>query len=83
MCLVRKCGEYNKSYGHERKKCHLEVLSIFYIWNRRMACRKFAADFNPQLLKNKFLQPVCLLRIVIQLVEMLACLLPCLGVTDK
>ena len=55
----------------------------FYIWNRRMACRKIAADFNPQLLKNRFLQPVCLLRIVTQLVKMLACLLPCSGVAEK
>ena len=44
---------------------------------------RIAADFYPQLLKNRFLQPVCLLRIVTQLVEMLACLLPCSGVTDK
>ena len=44
---------------------------------------KVAADFYPQLLKNRLLQPVYLLRIVTQLVEMLACFLPCLGVTDK
>ena len=48
-----------------------------------MACRKIAADFNPKLLKNRFLQPVCLLRIVTQLVEMLACLLSCSGVAEK
>ena len=44
---------------------------------------RIAADLHPQQLKNSFLQPVCLLRIVTQLVEMLACLLPCSGVTDK
>ena len=44
---------------------------------------RIAADLYPQLLKNSFLQPVCLLRIVTQLVEMLACFLPCSGVTDK
>ena len=44
---------------------------------------RIAADLYPQLIKNSFLQPVCLLRIVTQLVEMLACLLPCSGVTDK
>ena len=56
----------------------------FYIWNRRMGCRKNCCRFPyPQLLKNRFLQPVFLLRIVTQLVEMLACLLPCSGVTDK
>ena len=44
---------------------------------------RIAADFYPQLLKNRFLQPVCLLRIVTQLVEMLARLLPCSGVADK
>ena len=44
---------------------------------------RIAADFYPQRLKNRFLQPVWLLRIVTQLVEMLACLLPCSGVTDK
>ena len=37
----------------------------------------------PQLLKNRLLQPVYLLCIVTQLVEMLACLLPCSGVTEK
>ena len=44
---------------------------------------EFAADFYPRLLKNRFLQSICLLRIVTQLVEILACLLPCSGVTDK
>ena len=48
-----------------------------------MACRKHRGRFPPQLLKNSFLQPVCLLCIVTQLVEMLACLLPCSGMTDK
>ena len=36
---------------------------------------KIAADFYHQLLKNRLLHPVYLLRIVTQLVEMLACLL--------
>ena len=44
---------------------------------------RIAANLHPLQLKNSFLQPVCLLRIVTQLVEMLACLLPCSGVTDK
>ena len=44
---------------------------------------KIASDFYPQLLKNGLLQPVYLLRIVTQLFEMLACLLPCSWVTDK
>ena len=29
------------------KKCHLEILSIFYIWNHRMACRKNCCRFLP------------------------------------
>ena len=83
MCLVWKYGEYNKSYERGSRKCHLEVLSIFIFGIVRLRVGRVAADFYPQLLKNRFLQPVCLLRIVIQLVEMLACLLQCSGVTDK
>ena len=44
---------------------------------------RIANDFCPQLLKNSFLQCVCLLLIITQLVKKLACLLPCLGATDK
>ena len=83
MCLVWKYGEYNKSYEHGSKKCPLEVLSIFTFGIIRWRVGKIAADFYPQLLKNRLLQPVYLLRIVTQLVEMLACFLPCSGVTDK
>ena len=83
MCLVWKYGEYNKSFERGSRKCHLEVLSIFIFGIVGLRVGRVAADFYPQLLKNRFLQPVCLLRIVIQLVEMLACLLPCSGVTDK
>ena len=83
MCLVWKYGEYNKSYERGSRKCPLEVLSIFTFGIVGWRVGRIAADFYPQLLKNRFLQPVCLLRIVTQLVEMLACLLPCLGVTDK
>ena len=82
MCLVWKYGEYNKSYERGSRKCHLEVLSIFIFGIVRLRVGRIAADFYPQPLKNRFLQPVCLLRIVTQLVEMLACLLPCSGVTD-
>ena len=49
----------------------------FGILGRRVG--RIAANFYPQLLKSKFLQPVCLLHIVTQLVEMRACLLPCSG----
>ena len=83
MCLVWKYGEYNKSYERGSKKCPLEVLSIFTFGMVRWRFGKIAANFYPQLLKNRLLQPVYLLRIVTQLVEMLACLLPCSGVTDK
>ena len=83
MCLVWKYGEYNKSYEHGSKKCPLEVLSIFTFGIVRWRVGKIAANFCPKLLKNRFLQPVYLLRIVTQLVEMLACFLPCSGVTDK
>ena len=83
MCLVWKYGEYNKSYERGSRKCHLEVLSIYILGIVGLRVGRVAADFYPQLLKNRFLHPVCLLRIVIQLVEMLACLLPCSGVTDK
>ena len=57
----------------------------FYIWNRPMACRKNCCGFLPSATQEQVaeLQPVCLLRIVTKLVEMLACLLPCSGVTDK
>ena len=79
MCLVWKYGEYNKSYERGSRKCHLEVLSIFIFGIVRLRVGRVAANFYPQLLKNRFLQPVYLLRIVIQLVEMLACLLPCSG----
>ena len=41
------------------------------------------AYFYPQLSKIRFLQPDCLLRIVTQLVEMLACPLLCSGKTDE
>ena len=83
MCLVWKYGEYNKSYERRSKKCPLEVLSIFTFGIVGWRVGKIAADFYPQVLKNRLLQPVYLLRIVTQLVEMLACLLPCSGVTDK
>ena len=82
MCLVWKYGEHNKSYERESKKCHLEVLSIFTFGIVGWRVARIAADFYPQLLKNRFLQPVCLLCIVTQLVEMLACLLPCSWVTN-
>ena len=59
------------------------VVSIFTFGIVGWHVGKIAADFYPQLLKNRFLQPVCLLRIVTQLVEMMACFLPCSGVTDK
>ena len=83
MCLVWKYGEYNKSYEPGSKKCPLEVLSIFTFGIVRWRVGKIAADFYPQRLKNRLLQPVYRLRIVTQLVEMLACFLPCSGVTDK
>ena len=83
MCLVWKYWEYNKSYERGSKKCPLEVLSIFTFGIVGWRVGKIAADFYPQLLKNRLLQPVYLLRIVTQLVEMLACFLPCSGVTDK
>ena len=79
MCLVWKYGEYNKSYVHGRRVCHLEGLSVFFIWSSWMTCRKNRCRFHPQLLKNSFRQRVCLLCIVIQLVNMLSCLLPCPG----
>ena len=83
MCLVWQDGEYNKSFERESEKCHLEVLSIFTFGIVRWRVARIAADFYPQLLNNRFLQPVCLLCIVTQLVEMLACLLPCSRVTNK
>ena len=55
----------------------------FYIWIVGWRVGRIPADFYPQLLNNRFLQPVCLLCIVTQLLEMLACLLPCSRVTDK
>ena len=61
----------------------LEVLSIFTFGIIGWRVGKIAPDFYPRLLKNRLLQPVYLLRIVTQLVEMLACFLPCSGVTDK
>ena len=78
-----KYGEYNKSYEHGSKKCPLEVLSIFTFGIVRWRVGKIAADFYPQLLKNRLLQPVYLLRIVTQRVEMLACVQLCSGVTEK
>ena len=83
MCLVWKYGEYDKSYEHGSKKCPLEALSIFTFGIVRWRVGKVAANFYPQLLKSRLLQPIYLLRIVIQLVERLACFLPCSGVTDK
>ena len=83
MCLVWKYGEYNKSYERGSKKCPLEILSIFTSGIVGWRVGKIAADFYPQLLKNRLLQPVYLLHIVTQLVEMLAWLLPCSGLTDK
>ena len=56
---------------------------IFTFGFVRWRVGKIAADFYPQPLKNRLLQPVYLLRIVTQLVEMLACVLPCSGVTHK
>ena len=64
MYLIWKYGECNKSYEHGSKKCPLEVLSIFTFGIVRWRVRKIAADFYPQLLKNRLLQPVYLLRIV-------------------
>ena len=83
MCLVLEYGEYKKSYERESKKCHLEVLSSFTFRIGRRRVGRIAADFYTWLLKNRFLQHVYLLRIVTQLVEILACLLPCSGVRDK
>ena len=57
--------------------------SIFTFGIVRWRVGKIAADFYPKLLKNRLLQPVYLLRIFTQLVEMLACFLPCPGVTDE
>ena len=56
---------------------------IFTFGIVRWRVGKISADFYPQPLKNRLLQPVYLLRIVTQLVEMLACALPCSGVTHK
>ena len=83
MCLVWKYGEYNKSYERRSKKCPSAVLSIFTFGIVGWRVGKIAADFYPQPLKNRLLQPVYLLRIVTQLVEMLAYVLPCSGVTHK
>ena len=83
MCLVWKYGEYNKSFERESEKCHLEVLSIFPFGIVGWRVARIAADFYPQLLNNRFLQPVCLLCIVTQLVEMLAYLLPFSWMTNK
>ena len=68
-----------KSYERGTKKRPLEVWSIFTFGMVRWRFGKIAADFYPQLLKNRLLQPVYLLRIVTQLVKMLACLLPSSG----
>ena len=84
MWLVWKHGEYNKSYARGSRKCHLKVLSIIFSFGIARWCVGWiAADFYPQLLKNSFLQLVCLLCIATQLVKLLACLLPCSGVTGK
>ena len=80
--LVCGYGEYDKSYEHESKKCHLKVLSIFFFWNGRTTTRMNHWRFLP-LAFNSFLQRVYLLRIATQRVKMLARLLPCLGVTGK
>ena len=58
-------------------------MSIFTFGMVQWRFQKIAADFYPQLLKSRLLQPVYLLCIVTQLFEMLACLLPCSGVTEK
>ena len=80
---LENVGSITKSYERESKKCHLEVLSIFTFGIVGWRVGRIAADFSPRLLKNRFLQPVCLLCIVTQLVEILVCLLPCSGVADK
>ena len=79
-----------ENMGSLKKVMNVEVknvpwsfcLFLHLEWSNGVS-EKNAADFYPQLLKNRLLQPAFLLRIVTQLVEMLACLLPSSGVTDK
>ena len=77
-------GSIAKVLSVKVKKSHLKVVSIFSLGIVGRHVERTAVDFyTHQLLKNSFLQPVCLLRVVTQLVEMLGCLLPCSGVTGK
>ena len=72
-------GSITKVMNVEVKNVPLRFCPFFTFGIVGWRFGKIAADFYPQLLKNRLLQPVYLLRIVIQLVEMLACLLPCSG----
>ena len=83
-------GEYNKSYERGNRKCHLKVVSIFSFeivgWRAGRIAAYYPHSLYPQILKNRLLQPVCLLRIVPHCLSKFwhaACLLPCSGMTDK
>ena len=72
-------GSITKVMSVEVENVHWRFCPFFTFGIVGWCVGRIAADFYPQLLKNRFLHPVCLPRIVTQLVEMLACS----GVTDK
>ena len=76
-------GIITKVMSVEEENVTWRFCPFFCLESSDCVSEEFSADFYAQLFKNSFLPPVCLLRIVIELVEMLACLLPCSGVTDK
>ena len=76
-------GSITKVMNLEVKNVPWRFCPFFTFGIVRLRVGKIAADFYLQLLKNRLLQPVYLLRIATQPVEKLACFLPCSGVTDK
>ena len=76
MCLVWKYGEYNKSCEHESKKCHLNVLSIFHLESSGGVWEESLPIFTLGYSRTVSCSPSAFCALL-QLVEMLACLLLC------